>query len=399
MARVDGREAVDAVEAALGQVAAFASTHRPPAGSLSSLAREVGIVDLPCLAGIDANVPSYAEMSRDICDGIRESHVLSTFVSAAVEEGHLASALASLDHRRAREVLDALLYATYLSAVTERVVSSADVTTTRQLRDSVKALEVSKGNWRSELSFFELVKLHTMDMSVAQMAAAREQGMVRPTFGHIGIPVNIAEALAVDVARGSLDNAAAALSLIDGRPIGDDRAFHCAAGRCEWLTRQARIDERDPRGVVQVWPALASKWVDLYISWNMAFCSEYEDALHFFAKLLAPAVLRAEPQEFIVRRSIALYLHIWHTIVNRGNKSVTTRRMDFRSKALTRLWSRVNREAAAEYTAAITSARRASVPLEGRRRQDGGHRAVRVVLIGSLKARRLLSAPFKSAAL
>jgi len=132
-----------------------------------------------------------------------------------------------------------------------------------------------------------------------------------------------------------------------------------------------------PPFAVHVHPPLETRWRDLYISWNSCFVSaEYADVPRFLAQVLTPAVLEAPASEYVLRRSLALYVHIWATVVRRQRASAAANargwraqlapgdgvrpRSCWRSAKLLRAWGEHNAAEARLYEAELAAARASS---------------------------------------
>jgi hypothetical protein len=101
------------------------------------------------------------------------------------------------------------------------------------------------------------------------------------------------------------------------------------------------------------------QWADLYSTWNLAFVSHYPEFPFVMVKLLIPFVANYQrhPEEYIYRRALALWVHLHHLYLGRADQARTGQEaIVWNDVELTKLWGRVNREAAVEYAATVRRA-------------------------------------------
>jgi hypothetical protein len=330
---------------------------------------------MPCLrdlAELDASEATWPAFIDSLVVGVARSSTLTSFLDLAVDRGLLGAESGprtEMAAARAADLVDALKHALFLSRVTRCIVESDDLSATRQLCDHQRAHERRLGNWRARLSLFELAKFDTMAMALDRLASAREARSIAPNFGHVGLPANILEAALADACAMRWSNARAACALAAAAPGAALRGYWPRdGGASRALSAPARIDAA-PCATSHVYPPLCAEWVDLYVGWNACFVSaEYCDAPHFLAQVLAPALLNAPPSEFVLRRSIALSVHISHTVTQRAHASLrgalplvlgdeTRPCCSWRSARLLRAWGEHNAAAGARYEALLASAR------------------------------------------
>jgi len=198
----------------------------------------------------------------------------------------------------------------------------------------------SRPRWWSHLTLFEHAKMLTVEITMRKYVAARRSATIPSNFGHLGLPVNILEAVLEDLRLGHADNAYAGLALMRARPgqLGDGASITA-----------------DERRAVRMNLPVASSWRDLYISWNMAFTANYADSPYFAAAMLNPCVIGAETAEFMYHRALALYVHMAGQIIGRVvadayDPSVPGQgQRDWRDEGVTVYWGRLNRRAARRY--------------------------------------------------
>ncbi|KAL1530940.1 hypothetical protein AB1Y20_001831 [Prymnesium parvum] len=207
---------------------------------------------------------------------------------------------------------------------------------------SLRAAMRRRPRWWAHLTPFEHAKMLTVERTMEEYLAARREGAVRAGFGRLGLPLNILEAVLEDVRFGWRDNAMAGLALMRARPgqLGGRAAL-----------------SRDGRRAVQMHLPLPEEWRDLYISWNLAFTSNYADSPFFAAAMLNPSVLGAEASEFMYYRALALYIHMAGQIIGRVEANAFDPSVpgqgqrDWRHPRLTAEWGALNLRAARRYEA------------------------------------------------
>jgi hypothetical protein len=189
---------------------------------------------------------------------------------------------------------------------------------------------IGRGFWKSFYNTaalagpFMAAKLTTMDNAYDKIDAARRAGSITPfkaIFRKFSLFLNIIEATVADAAKGSFGNALAGLVLA----------------------------VLPPRKVTVVEPAreleysLSSRWVALYSSWNLAFITGNLRHLQLlYPKLLVPEVIKPNPNQYIFRRGVALWLSIAFYIL-----ALSTKRPDVpvrNARQLARLWGEINQQ-------------------------------------------------------
>ncbi len=221
----------------------------------------------------------------------------------------------------------------------------------REIWLSAREAEGMKSHW----TVFEHAKVLSIDVTVDRVLGFHESGSVAPEFTRVLLPVNIIEAMFEDIRLGNRDNAASAWPLVKDRP--GSRASDAKAGDVA-----ARWSE--DRKAILLGFALPRRWADLYTTWNLAFVSHYGDFPYLMTKLLIPQVngYRDSPEEYIYNRLLALYCQLHYTGFGRIDLARLGRdAIDWHDEALTKLWSRVNRESAEEYSKAVAELERAEV--------------------------------------
>ncbi len=194
-------------------------------------------------------------------------------------------------------------YCLCLHLITRELAASPELA--RAVLDHQQRALRSQSDWWKYLSAFEHAKLITLERALIFFSyhrapsGAAEHLPIPANFGRIGLPFNIFEAVLQDAlfyrtGTTPASNAWAGVPLILARP-----------GRAG---KPAALSD-DSRRAVRMHLPLAQKWKDLYIAWNVAFTSNYQDAPYFAAALLCPCILGASPDEFMFHRTFALHLH------------------------------------------------------------------------------------------
>ncbi len=272
---------------------------------------------------------------RPMLEATREAIVskqpaINAFLCAALDE----KLIPAVEDEKSAGILKKALHHSYLlDGLTEQIVDNARFMVDIQAHllkkraafgirgDLVGALEDLKKLYSGRM--FEPTKIVSMDLVYTARAKIRERGNI--TADEIkgqanGLKLNILEAAVTDNAAGFGDNAmaGAALSAIPPETITltpDTRAllFH-----------------------------LSRKWASLYESWNLSFITGNLTHLQIlYPKLLIPAVIGAESEDYLFHRSCALWLStLFHqfAMLNRKPDAPIPNK-----QALAKLFSQINR--------------------------------------------------------
>lgn len=292
----------------------------------------------------------------EVSDGVRANPLLVELLVQLLRRAERSnrSLLSANDDS---EIYRLVHYSITLDRITRTLAADAEVAAA--VFSTLKCAVRADGRWWRHLSPFEHAKLLTVELTLQNFVAARREERIAPSFGHIGLPFNILEAVLEDLRFGHGDNAAAGLALMRARP-----------GQSEPGQAEASLSD-DGRRAVRIHLPQAERWKHLYVSWNMAFTSIYGDSPYFAAALLAPSVLGASPSEFIYHRVFALHLHMAGTIQRRMELGVCTStervhsRRDWRHPEVTEVWGRLNREGARRYQMRRALAMRHAGPIAG----------------------------------
>lgn len=228
---------------------------------------------------------------------------------------------------------------------------------TRAMRDDWEVIEACREIWlkardeedmKSHWAPFEAAKVVSIDITIDRVLRFHRSGSVDPGFTRLLLPVNIIEAMLEDIRLGHRDNAASAWPLVKDRPGSWAREAKTGEVAARWS---------EDRNAILLSFALPRRWADLYATWNLAFVSHYGDFPYLMTKLLIPQVngYQDSPEEYIYNRLLALYCQLYYTSFGRIDLAKQGRAgIDWHDEALTKLWSRVNKESAKRYSEAVS---------------------------------------------
>lgn len=261
---------------------------------------------------------------------------ISDFVSEGLEKG-LFSPIVSAEGRN--EVRRSLHHMFLLNELIKKIVEDVDFAARIQNhlleqraklgipKDFLDALEKLKSIYGG--SMFEPTKIIGMDMVYRVRVEDRLFGRMtgKTEKAQIdGLALNILEASITDKAAGFADNALVGAVLASIPP--------------------SAVSLTHDESKVMLFH-LSRRWVSLYETWNLAFCLgnlAYMSVL--LPKLLAPAVIGAPAERYLITRSAGLWcstlFHQFAVLKNRKNAQVPN------AKALASLWGEVNLRYAVE---------------------------------------------------
>lgn len=268
--------------------------------------------------GIDAKQPAVSE-----------------FITAALASGLVASA----SDAGKREINRSAHHMYVLNELTEKIVEDVEFAAKIQdhliaqreafgiSRNFIEALETLKQVYHG--SMFEPTKIIGMDMVYRARVEDRLAGAMTPEAEKAqidGLRLNIQEASITDKNAGYADNAIVGAVLAKIPP-----------------TAVTLTHDQDRVMLFH----LSRRWTSLYETWNLAFCLgnlAYMSVL--LPKLLAPAVIDAAPERFLITRSAALWMstlfHQFATMKKRENVKVP------HARELAQLWGSINLKYAEE---------------------------------------------------
>ncbi|MCP3943307.1 MAG: hypothetical protein GY710_17730 [Desulfobacteraceae bacterium] len=200
-----------------------------------------------------------------------------------------------------------------------------------------------EANVSENMELFDFAKLVSVEYPVKKIIEFYKSGEVEENFCRVMMSANVMEATLVDLKLRHRDNAKAGFTLAVNPPGG--RACKEVEGICEsrWS---------DDQDAVLVTMPLSIPWINLYVTWNMAFTSRYEHFPFVIAKLLIPQVAgyQTKPDEFVHDRAFSLFTHLNWALLGRaeGTESVQYD-VKWHDESFTKFWGEVNRESALSY--------------------------------------------------
>ncbi len=200
------------------------------------------------------------------------------------------------------------------------------------------------------MDWFDFAKLASVELPMKRFVEYHKSGKVPQDFLSFILPMNIAEASVFDLQKGYPNNARTGWTLMVNRPGTREYNSKTGAGPDHWSEDGNAIDLGLP---------FAREWADLYSTWNLAFVAQRRYTPYLFTKLLIPRVgdYRANPEEYIYDRAIALYLHLHWGLIRRAEElraGITPN--DWSDAKLIRLWGDTNRESAYKYESQVANA-------------------------------------------
>ena len=229
-------------------------------------------------------------------------------------------------------------HAFVLDALVGLLIDDADFSkeVRRHFYHQRSAKGITLGRIRKLAGTFGAVKAATIDM-VFRPALGMVLGLERTrSWGKLGtldflawsksgVPLNITEAMVTEAMGAAYDNALAGFRLA---------ATTASGGRIGGDKKELLLDY--PKG-----------WTELYESWNLLFVfSNLEDPDLLIAKLLIPSLTSAESEQYIYRRTLALwvtiqtYLFLKDQGVPPANLGIDPAQAD----AIKKLWGSINRQ-------------------------------------------------------
>jgi hypothetical protein len=233
-------------------------------------------------------------------------------------------------------------HAYLLDSVTELAIRDQEFAAT--LRDHLYHQRDARGidlaRIRELSGTFGMVKTYTIDvMGLAVGRDIHQNPLFLPfnrlAFGEVGIPTNIFEAMLTGLAHGDYANAEAAFWLAVLRPKS-------ATAPGKDLALRFHYDDPTPS-------TPAGVWGPDYNSWNLDFVLNGSGLQHpelLIAKLLWKGLLDSNPDEYIFRRALSLWITIQSYLfeMNEGLEPTHLNLDPEKSKALLAKWGEINRE-------------------------------------------------------
>ncbi|CAD7924305.1 unnamed protein product, partial [Amoebophrya sp. A120] len=250
--------------------------------------------------------------------------ILSEFVCEALDNPALQPNVGTDEAVTNKHIKDAVHYSILLDGFTKAISADANGGS-GILTDVFNAVTNNRpANWKSYFNAFEIAKTLTMEQVVLAYMPSTTWGVddaskkcCQTDVSQVALRVNILEAVLEDIRLGFPENADAgrAMTVVPSKKISTSKAHK-----------------------------------DLYETWNLAFVSHYAESPYFYAKLLAPAVTCALPEEYLFHRSMALFLHIYGVLYSRVARQAGTTPVyattDWNNAALTQRWGEVNKATA-----------------------------------------------------
>ncbi|MBF0442001.1 MAG: hypothetical protein HQK54_08865 [Oligoflexales bacterium] len=203
-------------------------------------------------------------------------------------------------------------------------------------------------NIEEHMELFDYAKLASVDYPIRKVIEFNESGSVDQDFLKIMLPVNIMEAVMVDIRTGRVNNAKAGFVLAVHNPESPE----CVGGSNNCVASYWSKE----RKAVSVNLPLSKNWADLYQTWNLAFVTRYKYFPYVMVKLLIPQVANYQdkPDEYLYNRMIALYTHLNYALLGRANNfGVYSANIDWSNDDLSQLWGRENLDSAGDYSAKL----------------------------------------------
>lgn len=194
----------------------------------------------------------------------------------------------------------------------------------------------------SDLNPFEQVKLLSVNAGIDKYNAVHREGEVDPNTLQGILPMNIMEAVGVDLFQATVGDA-------------DAREGHRANAYAGWVLAahgpqgEAKAQLSEDGTMVEIHPKATLAWDDLYASWNMDFVSISGEWPYYMAKLAIPEVNDYEdaPAQYINKRALALHLMMTFNALQglEGGRE----RLDWSDPDVRRIWGQLNADSAKQY--------------------------------------------------
>jgi hypothetical protein len=267
------------------------------------LHNDMKLDDCPAVTKLVGAKLSNPESMKPMLETIRESIVtkqpeLHEFISAALKENLIPAP----DEAAQKIIIRSLNHTVLLDAITKGMADDYHVQEDvyKHLLNKRKEMGIREDSFGSAYDIYKAMgndlffaaKAKTMDMCFNNQLEFRKEGHI-PAWSmplrQASLELNLAEAIVTDKVHGFSDNAKAGVSL----------ARHIFS-KAEVTGNNHFIDYN-----------LKQDWDSLYESWNLAFMTgNMANPQILFPKLLIPQVLDAKPEEYLLNRSMALWMTI-----------------------------------------------------------------------------------------
>lgn len=191
-----------------------------------------------------------------------------------------------------------------------------------------------------QAGFMQKVKYYSVKVAVDEARRALRKGKVNADFASYVLPVNIAEATALEWWYQHSGNAQAGKTLMR----------HCLDANASYRTGQKPAQFNVAGSALLLTPPLPKDWAKLYAVWNMGFVANLRAYPFHMAKLMIPSVnnFYAEPGQYIFNRAMGLYVHVHYLLLSLKDDQ-EFREMDFHNEVVASAFSRANGRSAAAY--------------------------------------------------
>ena len=199
------------------------------------------------------------------------------------------------------------------------------------------------GGNRKVFGLLATIKLISVERPIKTVVNCKTEKKELPeNFGRCVLPINIVEAAALELVQGHYNNAYAGSIMVNTHP-----GKYCPA--------TAAIDSSDE---VLIYHPEAKEYNDLYASWNMRFCANFDLFPDLLSKLLIPTVsgYQNQPDRYIARRAYALYTTVNYIGFNKELKTSTAL-----TSKMKKAWGKVNRCYADLYQRKVSELNRRTV--------------------------------------
>lgn len=304
--------------------------------------------------------------NRGLLDPFDPAEIVERVVADAGQNAYLCEAIRSIRSRglpislpsgRAEVLRLATCYGVLLERMTR--LFREDWRIIRALRLHWRSLETAEQDFTRALTWFGRAKVRTMEYVIDDLLRIHESGVVPASWGRAIVSLNILEAGADDALAGYVANARTSILLARTAAGLTSAASEIHAGPARFSA---------DRQAIRFSPPLPRQWMDLYVTWNLAFCATFEDAPFFFAKLLIPRVIGSwcTPEEFVYNRALALYVQVYYGVFTRIDRSrrvaagecdapLETCPTSWRDRDLTVAWGEANLTSSRHYAASLAS--------------------------------------------
>lgn len=221
---------------------------------------------------------------------------------------------------------------------------------TEAMRNDMSLLEALRNRWVEErakidvnanMGWFDHAKLWSIEYMVDSFIKYHKEGNLPKTAMKYIIPVNILEAGAFDFFAGDKENANTAWTLATHPPHYKGKPMY----ETTWSEDGNAVKMKMPNSLL---------WAQLYLNWNMKFCTNFGVFPYVWVKLLIPQVNDFEnsPDEYLYNRALALYLHLHIAYIGQADgveEGKTDFPFDWENKELSKVWGQLNSKYAQHY--------------------------------------------------